>query len=66
MTNKEGCTDPRKRIISRKWQYQVVTIKDNDSAKNMLDTFGSEGWELVAVLHKTGHIRFFFKKVRSR
>lgn len=43
-----------------KWEYHIASVGDDQST---LDVLGREGWELVAVIHKTYTYAYFKRRI---
>jgi hypothetical protein len=50
----------------QKWEYECCAATDGEDLKDMLNTYGSAGWELVSVIGEYStsgaSMEFFFKR----
>ena len=65
-------TEPAKaKVDSQKWKYDVAIVEatrqkglhdEREKAKEVLNSYGKKGWELVSVISKKHANLFYFKK----
>lgn len=51
----------------KKWEYKVVHLKYNDDKEMILNSLGSQGWELVtSCMFNTIFVDLIFKRINLK